>query len=295
MIYDCFMFFNELELLELRLHELSGVVDKFVLVETTVTFTNKPKSLIFQENLSRFKKFQDKIIHIVVDDMPKSSNPWTLEKFQRDAIRRGLNDCRPDDVVLVSDVDEIPRAKTLVEAAGKMKYPHGPISNVLHGLLNSALRLCRAAGIRKVARKGNPFVYAFEQEQYWHFMNCQRLDSFKYGTRMAFFRDFPGGEEMRYSGNRIIKNGGWHFSFMGGAERIREKLMAYSHQERNRPEITDLNSINDRINRAAPVWNVDWEFRFVPLDDTFPHYLLEHREGFASWIKPMESQPAAVG
>src|SRR6185312_15373656 len=187
MIYDCFMFFNELELLELRLHELSGVVDKFVLVETTVTFTNKPKSLIFQENLSRFKKFQDKIIHIVVDDMPKSSNPWTLEKFQRDAIRRGLNDCRPDDVVLVSDVDEIPRAKTLVEAAGKMKYPHGPISNVLHGLLNSALRLCRAAGIRKVARKGNPFVYAFEQEQYWHFMNCQRLDSFKYGTRMAFF------------------------------------------------------------------------------------------------------------
>ena len=58
---------------------------------------------------------------------------------------------------------------------------------------------------------------------------------------------------------------------------------------RNRPEITDLNSINDRINRAAPVWDVDWEFRFVPLDDTFPKYLLAHREAFASWIKPMET------
>ena len=70
MIYDCFIFFNELELLELRLNELAGVVDKFVLVEATRTFTNEPKPLFFQENRARFREFDSRIIHVVVADSP---------------------------------------------------------------------------------------------------------------------------------------------------------------------------------------------------------------------------------
>ena len=90
MIYDCFTFFNELELLELRLNELAGVVDKFVLVEATQTHTNKPKPLHYHENRARFSAFHDKIIHVIVDDMPQSSDPWIPENFQRKCIARGL-------------------------------------------------------------------------------------------------------------------------------------------------------------------------------------------------------------
>lgn len=75
MIYDCFTFFNELELLELRLHELADVVDKFVLVEATKTHSNKSKPLYYWENRSRFGEFHDKIIHIIVDDLPDAKDP----------------------------------------------------------------------------------------------------------------------------------------------------------------------------------------------------------------------------
>src|ERR1022692_3538362 len=85
MIYDCFTFFDELELLELRLHELGDVVDKFVWVEATKTHSNKSKPLHYQENRVLFQAFHDQIIHVVVDDMPDSNDSWVLENFQRNA------------------------------------------------------------------------------------------------------------------------------------------------------------------------------------------------------------------
>src|ERR1700722_9865012 len=122
MIYDCFTFFNELELLELRLHELAGVVDKFVLVEATETHTNKPKPLYYQENRARFSAFHDKIIHVTHAKMLKSSDTWIPETFQRNCIGRGLKDCRPDDFVLVSDLDEIPRADVVKRLTGEITF-----------------------------------------------------------------------------------------------------------------------------------------------------------------------------
>jgi hypothetical protein len=108
MIYDCFPFFNELELLEVRLHELDGLVDKFVLVEATKTFPGHPKPLHFADNRERFSAFADKIIHVVVEDMPGGDGPrdhWVRDRFQRNAIGRGLLNCQPDDVIMVSDMD----------------------------------------------------------------------------------------------------------------------------------------------------------------------------------------------
>src|SRR5205823_1107096 len=109
MIYDCFLFFNEVELLEIRLHDLSAVVDRFVLVESPVTFSNKPKPLYYADNRDRFKAFEDRIIHVVVDDNPPADSPFDRENHQRNCIARGLAACHPDDVVLISDLDEIPK------------------------------------------------------------------------------------------------------------------------------------------------------------------------------------------
>src|SRR4030042_3846553 len=107
-VYDCFTFFNELELLKLCLKEWDQHVDNFVLVEATKTHQNDPKPLYFQENKGRFKNFQEKIIHLIVDDLPGTADPWVNEKFQRNSIMRALADCRWYDIILVSDADEIP-------------------------------------------------------------------------------------------------------------------------------------------------------------------------------------------
>jgi beta-1,4-mannosyl-glycoprotein beta-1,4-N-acetylglucosaminyltransferase len=90
MIYDCFTFFNELDILEIRLNILKNVVDKFVLVEATRTHQGKEKPLYFSENKARYKEFEDKIIHIVIDEYPpyEGKSAWVLERYQRDMIAK---------------------------------------------------------------------------------------------------------------------------------------------------------------------------------------------------------------
>ena len=114
-IIDSFIFYNELAMLEYRLHLLYPIVDHFVLVESTKTFMGTPKELFFQLNRQRFERFLDKILHVVVDDMPESENPWVREEHQRNAIDRGLQSLslEPTDLVMVSDVDEIPNPQKL--------------------------------------------------------------------------------------------------------------------------------------------------------------------------------------
>lgn len=124
MIFDCFTFFDELELLDIRLHEHSAVVDKFVIVEAKATFQGGEKPLYFERNKHLFKKFQEKIIHVVVDfpDVIKNKLSkrhdanWGREYFQRDQISRGLAGASKDDLIIVSDVDEIISAGKLIEA-----------------------------------------------------------------------------------------------------------------------------------------------------------------------------------
>ena len=112
-IYDCFTFYNELDLLDVRLAELYNHVDYFVIVEANTTFTNRSKPFYFNENKERYSKYFDKIIHVKVEDMPNNVDPWANEEFQRNQIMRGLTDATETDIIMVSDVDEIPRASAV--------------------------------------------------------------------------------------------------------------------------------------------------------------------------------------
>jgi beta-1,4-mannosyl-glycoprotein beta-1,4-N-acetylglucosaminyltransferase len=288
MIYDCFPFFNELELLELRLNELAGVVDKFVLVEATRTFTNQPKPLCFQENRERFAAFADKIIHVVVTDSPDSTNPWVVEHFQRNCIARGLTQCRADDWVLVSDLDEIPRATVVKKISQESPFHAGWLANTLHGTLNSRLsqNIFKRKGFRRLLRKNHPFVWKFEQTLYRHFMNC-RSPEISHGTRLVRFRDFSCAEEIRHSGRKRVNDGGWHFTWMGGVDRIRQKFAAYAHQEHNQPQYNDPQHLARVLNEGSSIFNSRDELKFVPLDDSFPRYLVEHPEIFSNWVRPI--------
>lgn len=109
-VYDCFTFYNEFELLELRLKSLWDVVDRFVIVEADKKHTNEPKPYYFWERQDEFKEFFPKIRHLPVEMTVdfKGVGDWSIENAQRDAIAYGLSDAAPDDLIMISDLDEIP-------------------------------------------------------------------------------------------------------------------------------------------------------------------------------------------
>jgi beta-1,4-mannosyl-glycoprotein beta-1,4-N-acetylglucosaminyltransferase len=289
MIYDCFTFFNELELLELRLNELAGVVDKFVIVEATRTFTNQPKRLFFQENRELFREFDGRIIHVAVTDSPDVSDPWTVEYFQRNCIARGLAQCRPDDWILVSDLDEIPRATTVKRVAEEHPFPHGFFTD---SILRPTIQIFSAWEFsRGRVRRNHPFIFKFQQSLHRHFINCVTVNppalAHWYGPRMLFYRDFNSAQEIRHSGYKVIENGGWHFTSMGGGERIVEKIKSFAHQEFNQPAFLDARRLDEAIQQGKPLFDPLEELKFVALDETYPRYILENREKFSAWIKPV--------
>jgi len=288
MIYDCFTFFNELELLEVRLHELGGVVDKFVLVEATRTHTNQPKPLYYEENRVRFAGFTDKIIHIVVHDLPNVSDPWVLDRFQRNCIARGLQGCRPDDLILISDADEIPRAIVVDKVNREMAFSNGLIAASIHHALNSKLaqNILQRKGLRRLWRKNHPFVWKLQQNQFCYFLNC-RSSAVWYGTRMTRFRDFSCAEEIFRSGRKYLAEGGWHFTWMGGADRVLQKLGAIAHQENNYRQFTEFEDLERAINAGMSLFdkNQSGRLEFVTLDNSFPSYVLEHTEKYSNWLR----------
>ncbi|RLP91699.1 N-acetylglucosaminyltransferase, partial [Micromonospora sp. CV4] len=127
MVYDCFVFYDELDLLEIRLNVLDKVVDKFVIIESKKTFRGTDKPLFYIENTQRYAQFESKIIHVVVEDFPKINwkklrpfSNWDREDYQRNALAKALANCAPEDVIIFSDVDEIPTPEKVTE------YLHKP-------------------------------------------------------------------------------------------------------------------------------------------------------------------------
>lgn len=110
MLVDTFMFYNEFDVLELRLECLDRYVDRFVLVEAEVNHVGGPKELYFQNNKERYAKWLHKIEHVIVkaNEAPTDESPWAREKYQRECVLRGLADVPDHAIVMISDVDEIP-------------------------------------------------------------------------------------------------------------------------------------------------------------------------------------------
>ena len=109
-VYDCFTFYNEFELLELRLESLYDVVDYFVIVEADKNHINEPKEYNFLARQNDYRKYFPKIRYMQMKfNAPfKGAGDWSIENGQRNAIMHGINDAQPDDLIFISDLDEIP-------------------------------------------------------------------------------------------------------------------------------------------------------------------------------------------
>lgn len=269
-VFDCFPFYNEFEVLKLRLTELYDAVDCFVLVEADRTHTNQPKPLYFQETRKLFAPFLDKIVQVVVKDMPNGDDPWMRERFQRDAIVRGLPALSPMDVVIISDVDEIPRADTI--AAMRMtrcKY-YGlriPEFYFRFNFINLSIYEVRPIAIRPPLHQSPS-----------HIRNL----------RFAF--DRPEITARPSTQITQLYHSGWHFSYLGTDDFVRNKIRAFAHQEHNTADILDSINTEELISSRRDVFGRQSKWEILRPDDYFPQSLRAMAE-YQQWIIPAEDAP----
>jgi len=280
-IYDIFTFFNELELLEIRLNMLYNYVDYFVIIECNQTFTGLPKELTFQKNEKRFAKFKDKIIHYVIDsvpvdeddlrkrllnkkisplereivenaltsdNIPKGAIHWLKEFYQKESIKKALVSLSDTDICFVSDVDEIWNPEVVIDFT-------------------------------------KDDIFKLRQDVYSYYLNNRSNEPWA-GTLVTKYKNIKNGclnhlrtkSKTKYT---YVKNGGWHFTNQGGADRIRKKLESYGHQEFNNDEIKS--EIEQRIAKNQDF--VGRKFRFTLDERTLPSYIKDHRSEYQSFFK----------
>jgi beta-1,4-mannosyl-glycoprotein beta-1,4-N-acetylglucosaminyltransferase len=247
-IYDCFTFFNEMDILEIRLNELYPVVDTFVIVEATRLRSGPPKPLNFEIHKKRYERFLDKIRYVVVEDLPVDDNLWVPENFLRNAIVRGLQDCGDDDYVIVSDADEIPRA--------------------------SVVRLFDGDEVR--------FAYPL----FYYYFNCKHDSDWQHPWSVMCKKRLlgrPNDKRLAHEGAPAIRDAGWHFSWLGGAEMVLLKLSTGC--EFNYPPFTDIEHIRECMRTPKDLFNrPGFSYKFVDIDASFPEHLRAHQDRFAHHI-----------
>lgn len=223
-IFDAFMFFNELDLLEIRLEELYNDVDYFILCESTKTHQNKNKPLFFQENKKRFERFLPKIIHHVFEPQiyPYA---WYIENEQRNQLKNANFQIEEEDLFLLSDGDEIVSSdliKFLRQNKSKIVDPHTCLMQMSYYYINSVI------------------------EEPWHHKNWK-------GTVVLPYKYF-NHESLNYwrslkDSLPNIPNAGWHFSFIGGPEKVKTKIESYAHSEFNNSNFNSIEVIQNRLNK----------------------------------------------
>jgi beta-1,4-mannosyl-glycoprotein beta-1,4-N-acetylglucosaminyltransferase len=262
--FDCFLFFNELDLLEIRLNLLYSHVDYFVIVESEITFQGKLKEFVFEKNQSRFEKFKDKILYYKIyqynidftklpyitnaqsddeivlnkiyklvdeaNDFDKKEFWWGNDNFQRESIWRALAQAKPSDsdLILLSDADEIINPDALAEIKKNITFDT---------------------------------IYSCKQHEFYYFLNyyhnsdwfghvCFFFGSYKYQSlnRIRTWRTTPNLNFKVI----VIENAGWHFTNLGTVKNISEKIKSWGHREFNTKIV--LNSLNYNIQHGYDIF-----------------------------------------
>lgn len=228
-IIDAFPFYNELNMLNYRLNVLDKHVDYFVLVEATYTHSGVPKPLFFQDAKHRFATFLHKIIHVIIDDFPHKEpvadgRQWENEAFQREVgVCRGLAqipNLNEEDFVVHSDLDEIVNP--------------------------NVLKAVRAGHITHDCNSLEMDMYYYNLTTYTGPWNCPAIVK----VRQARQNSCRG-----IGGVNLIPNAGWHLSYFGDADFVRNKIMHFAHQEFNTPDYTNREKIDEAIKSGKDIYS----------------------------------------
>ena len=263
-IYDCFQYFNEDHIVDLRLNILDEHVDYFVISESTKTHQGKNKKINF--NLKNFSKFKDKIIFIKAEYKNEINfnnhigGESPVEQHQRNSLIKGIKDALPDDLIILSDSDEIPDLTKLHEIKNNKKF------------------------------------IAFSQKMFMYKLNLQNLDESNWiGSKITKKKYIKSMQDLRnlkfknYPFWRIDKlsqqiiRGGWHFSYMQTPKQILDKIKSFSHGEYNNKGLNE-NSIQEKILKNEDIFSRGTKLKKIVLDDSYPEYIIKNKEKFLNWI-----------
>ena len=248
-IIDTFIFYNEFKLLKYRLNILYNIVDYFVIVESLYTFSGKKKELYFSKYKDNFTKFKNKIIHIVVEDFKyiypnidfDKRQQWENEIHQRNAISRGINklkiQLRNEDLIIISDVDEIPDINLLA----KIKSSNYNIE-----------------------------ILSLQLDTYYYNLNT-KCEAFCTASKILSYKKYKQLnktiQEIRILQIPSIVNAGWHLSFFGDEDFIVNKLENFSHQEYNNNNYKDKEKIKSKIKDCQDLFGRNKsQFKYIALN-----------------------------
>ena len=256
-IVDCFPFYNELQLLEFKLKELNDIVDYFVLIESKQTHTGNKKELYYEKNKEMFSEYNHKIVHIIHDHnaTAETGDSWSNEKEQRFYGTKGVAQLNlsDDDLIILSDLDEIADKNTL-------------------------------RNIKKYFWKEMKPISCLEQDMYYYNLN-NKLETKWYQSKILNYKTYkeyaynprkfdtilrpeynPDGRHIGHY--PIIKNGGWHFSFFGDINFIKNKIKNFAHTELSHFGDETHENINEKIQNNKDIFDrEDIKFKNIRLED----------------------------
>lgn len=280
-VFDSFIFFNELDLLEMRLNILNDVVDCFVLTESPFTVSGNEKPLYYQENKDRFSKWNDKIVHYVTEEIPNDFNhmlqktkyhvaysdtdPYGTRfidlpiRFQRALYNRnnsafGIENAgaKDEDLIITSDADEIINPYVLEDLSWFSPDNH-------------YVALCNA---------------------YYYKLNFLYQDDWM-GSRLCTWKHLKtttiDQHRQDHANAYRIENAGWHFSFLGNADNFKLKLASYEHTENNIESV--VSNAEEKIEQGLDPLNRGMTYKAVPIDESYPEYIQNNRQKYSEYIK----------
>ena len=263
-IYDCFQYFDEDHMVDLRLNILNQYVDFFVIAESTRTHQGQSKRINF--DIKKFSKFKNKIKFIIADYKKEINfqkhlgGESPIEQHQRNSLNKGIKEASSEDLIILSDSDEIPDLTKL-----------------------------------KDINKNKKFI-AFSQQMFMYKLNLKNINESNWiGSKITKKKYITSMQDLRklkfkkYPFWRIDKNslqtiqGGWHFSFLQTPEQILKKIRSFSHGEFNNQEINKKN-IENKILQNEDIFGRDINLKKIQLNSSFPKYILENKKKYSKWI-----------
>lgn len=288
MVYDCFPFFNELDILKMHLSIMDPLVDRFVIEEARYTFSGQVKELCFEANREMFSEWLPKIDYIVVDECGDGLDTHLRDKFQKNHLIKGLEDISDTDVIIFGDVDEIPNPtviKKLIDSFDSSKVYH-----LAQRMFYCYLNMEEVSGSLLAITGKFP-----EEKRIGADGNIEH--AMWLGTKVFSKQSIPESgiidiREFSPLDERSIRvsDGGWHFGYMGSkhetdvAKRIGTKVVAAAHQEYNTEDY--LKEAKDRLLLGEDIFRRNAEFVRVDIDDSYPKYLREHMAEYDYLIMP---------